>query len=351
MPEYDQQIEITNQPVTPTTIGGYLLVAALALLTGFLCINVFITRPYWEPDLGSLSSRLAALAEHGDEIDTIFIGSSHIGSAINPLIFDEANAAAGAPTRSFSLWMPNNTFGETAFLLEYIQGLQLPNLRHIIIEPRLERVPEMGMTKAYANAYSSRVRYIFDFERSLETLRFIGATDESARMKAAEATQLMMIFGIHLSNLGVLHDLAFIRGEPASSAEGWEYRGHELPKAEVPLPPDKLQPPDINRRYREISAAEKNALTTLVEQVRATGAEPVFLFPPTRRTVGPSRAIRDALAEQHPDVRRIEYLYEESYHPIYDQRYYWVDGGHLGLNGSRHFSELFSRDWLSQMQH
>ena len=85
----------------------------------------------------------------------------------------------------------------------------------------------------------------------------------------------------------------------------------------------------------------------MVSKIRKTGAEPVFFFPPTRQNVGMQRSIRDALAERFPDVAIVGYIYEESYSPIYDKREFWVDAYHLGLNGSRYFSEVLSKDWAN----
>ncbi|MHC4384587.1 MAG: hypothetical protein ACYS0J_17355, partial [Planctomycetota bacterium] len=50
----------------------------------------------------TVSLKLDHFAEHKDEYDTIFLGSSHVYRGIDPEAFDRETAALGFPTRSFN---------------------------------------------------------------------------------------------------------------------------------------------------------------------------------------------------------------------------------------------------------
>ena len=78
-------------------------------------------------------------AEHRDEFDTLFIGSSRTFRGFDPVLFDELMAEAGRPTRSFNFGIPGARIMETDRVLERVVKLRPEGLRLIVLGP--ERLP------------------------------------------------------------------------------------------------------------------------------------------------------------------------------------------------------------------
>jgi hypothetical protein len=85
-------------------------------------------------DVPEVRDKLAWLAAHGGEYDTLFLGSSRVRRQISPKIFDERMAARGVPTRSFNLGIDAMTFPELSFVLREILASKPPKLRWVIAD-------------------------------------------------------------------------------------------------------------------------------------------------------------------------------------------------------------------------
>ena len=98
---------------------------ALGLLAGFLLP---------EPDIATISPKLAHLRSRGVEYDTIFLGSSRIYHQVDPEQFDALLAKAGIRARSFNLGADELHPPEDACVLERALAERHAPLRWVLLE-------------------------------------------------------------------------------------------------------------------------------------------------------------------------------------------------------------------------
>jgi len=349
VPEYDQQISFPERELHAGKFAFLGVLTLIGLILACITLNALVTRPYWAPYMGALSDRLAAIESHREAIDSVFIGSSRVGSAINPVLLDELNAGAGFESTSFNLSLTNNSYAGASFLLDKLGEISLPNLRYVLIEPGIALIPNMGfVTNRMSNVYSSRVRYIFDYTRSNKSIAIARGNGDPLRRKFSNIGGLIYVFGIHMSNLGVAHDIytdsAIARGQ---STDFWPSRGYLTPNDVSTLPPGMPTAANLDGGYCQLNEVEVEALAELINKIHELGAEPIFFFPPSLAGIGLQRALREAALAYFPDIEIIEFVYdnEQQHHPIYDNRKYWVDRNHLSETGNRYFTDFLSESW------
>jgi hypothetical protein len=138
-------------------------IAATAFL--MTCIVLHAILPFPEID-GGVSQKFRFFAEHRDEFDTLFIGSSRIYFQISPAVFDRVTRESGLPTRSFNFGIGGMYLPESAYLLEQILNLKPRNLRWVFIE-----YDEMQTKWSPENQTSRRALYWADWKRVSLLLR------------------------------------------------------------------------------------------------------------------------------------------------------------------------------------
>jgi len=110
-------------------------ITLLSAAAGFFLVNVF-ARPWLpEPPLPHIvREKIARLAEHGDDYDTIFLGSSRIQNHAIPSLFDEITSANGRPTKSFNFGISSLRAPEDEYLLDLILAQPHGHLRWLFVE-------------------------------------------------------------------------------------------------------------------------------------------------------------------------------------------------------------------------
>jgi hypothetical protein len=121
--------------------------------------------PFPEIDSG-VSQKFRFFAEHKDEFDTLFIGSSRVYFQISPAIFDRVTRESGLPTHSFNFGIGGMYLPETGYLLEQILELKPRNLRWVFIE-----YDELQTKWSPENQTSRRALYWADWKRVSLLLR------------------------------------------------------------------------------------------------------------------------------------------------------------------------------------
>ena len=81
-----------------------------------------------------MSPKIQFIQQHGDEIDTLFIGSSRVYHGVNPGVFDALTAAAGVPTHSYNFGVDAMLPPETFYLADQILATKPQKLRWVFIE-------------------------------------------------------------------------------------------------------------------------------------------------------------------------------------------------------------------------
>ena len=111
----------------------YALIAALFLLFfAGTCGVIHSLLPF--PSVPDLAPRFRYFAEHKNEFDTIFIGSSHVRHGVIPQQFDDEMTKRNAPTRSFNLGFSGMWPPESFYYLRQVLALHPKKLRWVFIE-------------------------------------------------------------------------------------------------------------------------------------------------------------------------------------------------------------------------
>ena len=121
------------------------------------------------PAVPTVKTKVDWLAQHGEEYDTLFIGSSRTFQHIIPKLFDQLMAEAGMPTHSFNLGINAMRPPEDTYLLETVLSKRRAPLKLVVIEANSIDVP----TSDDKNQGSARFVYWHDFKRLLAVLHCI----------------------------------------------------------------------------------------------------------------------------------------------------------------------------------
>jgi hypothetical protein len=81
-----------------------------------------------------VAAKLEFFAQHKDEFDTLFVGTSSIYYSVSPEIFDRTTAESGLPTRSFNFGIDAMHPPENFYVLEQILRTKPANLKWVFVE-------------------------------------------------------------------------------------------------------------------------------------------------------------------------------------------------------------------------
>jgi len=257
--------------------AGAFLAAAIVVCAA---INARLPTP---PVLG-LAEKFDYLAAH-PEVDTVFIGSSRVFHAFDPRQFDREMAARGQPTRSFNCALDGLRPPESYYVLRELLKQPLPR-RRIFIE-LVDLFPRVNV----AHLCSARYHHWHDWRHTQLVLRQVQATREPLRAKVKQAAVHLLCFGIRTSNYGrgpeFVAPLLSGRGEtplnPWTENAGYapqptgEFAGPRRVAFEKMV--SELESRDLERlQMPELCAT---VIREVVAEVRAAGAEPIFVLSPT----------------------------------------------------------------------
>jgi hypothetical protein len=348
MAEYRTHLSKDGVGPDKKTILGFFLCFVLGLFLVAGLLNYFVTKPLWKPNLGKYSARLAALEEYADEVDVIFVGSSHLLYGVNPVAFDEKLASLGSDLVSYNASEAGAITPIQANTLDAISAAAPAHLETVFFEPMFFFIP-VGppIDQAYENLFSTRTRYLYDFPNTVNAIDKRWSSDRPLSGRLGGVTLITAAGLIHQTNFGVLRDVIFGKNESMTEVgESWAKRGFTgaRPNAQNL---DFSELPDLEAGKRKISRLEASQAGTFLEKIRSAGANPIFLFPPTRESLGRQVAVRDAVKQNYPDIMVMDYLFDTHPLPLYFDESLWLDSGHLNDKGARVFSHMLANDWLT----
>jgi hypothetical protein len=277
--------------------------AGIAVLAFTLaCAGLNATLPY--PQIDLVSRHLRFFQRHGDDFNTLFIGSSRIHVQISPAIFDRAMREAGFPTRSVNFGVNGMFPPEDGYFVERLLGAKPRQLKWVFIElNELEtgRIPVLEHTR--------RSLYWHDPKRTSLVFRALlnASPDENgfslfgkiARLflpgpKKSEARDLLLyhgaLFARNFANVGRKSDLTWwithLRKDEALSSEiegdgdGYVPRNGKMSASETAIYEAEINQAVIDAGPKFVSASTELACRQLAEEVRKAGATPIFLVTP-----------------------------------------------------------------------
>jgi len=348
MSEYRRQIENHTHASSPLQAARLAFTGIAGFVLTCILFNQLVTASFWSPHLGTYTNRLTALKQHADQVNSIIIGSSHVQYGINPVQFDSETFRLGGSTTSFQLAVRSLT---TIWMLQALDDLQLiglPNLRQVLIEPRVYPVSDLDTKTVWKNAMTLRSRYASNPQRTLEAARLLWSSEVGPRRKIIQSAHLAHNMTLHMANLGVLPDINISKPtETKAIADAWKNRGGTSWSRTVQRPQRTYHPVDADAGYRVLSVREVAYLNETSARVRELGADPLFVFVPGRDEPGLRKATRAALRLHQPETPIMgDRDFTQSSKPYSDSSL-WRDSDHLNEAGARLFTAELARQWIN----
>ncbi len=314
--------------------------AAFAVSLAAVCVAINSRLPSLRVPGGS--EKLDYLREHRREIDTIFIGSSRVYHAFDPAQFDRATGT----TRSFNLGIDGMRPPESFYLLREVMQLGLP-LRRVFIE-----LGAINPKVNAANVGSARYVHWHDLRHTALVLRHIASSGETTGVKAGQVLVHAGCFLARMSNFGRGPEWLGVklRGPPKAWRMEMPWRDHAgfEPATSPVLAGTRRTNYEAAVRYLETNPLQRtavppllgSALRELVAEVRAAGAEPLFVITPTvlaRENLADLAAAGiDAPLIAFTDPRRHPAVFRADHH---------CDEEHLNAAGAAEFTRALAVEW------
>jgi hypothetical protein len=315
---------------------GLLLIFGAALFgTGAVIGRVL---PF--PNVPDLAPRFRHFAENRDRFDTIFVGSSRVRHQIIPEQFD---AVAG--TTSFNLGYSGMWPPESFYYLRRVLALRPRSLKWVLIE-----LMDYRFTPDDDKAPTMRTAYWHDWRHSVMAGRLVAESPlpsvEKVRLLAGHAALLLR----QSTNLGAGTDWLHERAVPAKKKErppGWvarrgfdpedEGEWSEGARLDYARQIEALKKALLPQQVRPGFAA---ALREIIAEVRAAGAEPVFILPPTVRPA------ENILAGLPAGITVWAFNDPDAYPRLYEPELHW-DPSHLNEKGAQEFTRVIAQRFVA----
>ena len=151
------------------------------------------------PPIAGVRDKLAWFAAHGEEFDTLFVGSSRIFRQIIPAEFDRVMAKAGVPTHSFNLAMDAMSSPEDEYMLEKALQNRKKPLKFVISECYRIRHTyfENGMEGTIRHAYWHDAKRMGQISASIWGPVVADRRRESLRDPSCFWNKGVRVFGTH----------------------------------------------------------------------------------------------------------------------------------------------------------
>ncbi|MEM7306302.1 MAG: hypothetical protein AAF682_06515 [Planctomycetota bacterium] len=272
----------------------YLAIFAACFAATAVAVRAWIPMP---PHY-DLQDKLRYFAEHKDEFDLVFVGSSATFRNFVPEVVDEGLAAEGLEVRSFNFGVVGFRSFETDYMVRWILAQEPARLKWIVLEP-----PPFDPPFDYTGLQASKTELAVHSHTLEETeliLRSVWLADLEPRVKYDESIRHLKLLGMNLGNIGrgpaALQ--AHLDRDPDWVAPPWlaDGRGFQAvedrPGFKEPAP-DK-DPLRDRAAYRDRAVAmeaanragaslERYNFTALRRQIgaiRGAGVEPIYCLSP-----------------------------------------------------------------------
>lgn len=340
-----------------SVLAGYVRQSAIALVafiaSAFL-LGQLIPSPTIPSNVVFIGPKYDYYQAHKDDYNTLFFGSSRIYSHVIPDVFDTVAQANGLSINSYNFGIPAMRAIDSAVLLEEVLANPPKNLKWVFFESILDKGYE-----PIPNARTNRAIYWHTWQNTRTAADYILTSDESLPSKAVLLTSHLLPFLYRQLNVGRLFNQVlpsnFSAEEQAVTAEFTATKGYYAlsdeadPKRQSFLQNQSaysaqvdalsaLQAEPMSDPY--LSTNRQNLLTRISDTIRAAGAEPIFVEPPSLHLQNDFRAAQQLgtinTLFSYKDPNQFPQLYQ------LDQRH---DADHLNDAGSREFTRLLAEDF------
>jgi len=340
-----------------SVVSGYIQQSAIALiafLVAAFLLNRIIPSPPIPSNVVFIGPKYEFYQAHKDDYNALFFGSSRIYSHVIPDVFDETVQAAGVDINSYNFGIPAMRAIDSAVLVKEVLKNPPKDLKWVFFESILDKGYE-----PIPNARTYRSIYWHNWENTKFAAQYILSSDESLPKKAVLLTSHLIPFLYHQLNIGRVFNQVLpgelSEGELAVAAEVRDTEGYYAlrdetdPQRQAFLADQEgyaervsnlsaMQAQPNEEAY--LSANKQALLAEVTAAIRAAGAEPIFVEPPSLHMVNDFEAaervgVIDTLLS-YKDPNRFPQLYSV------ERR---QDAGHLNAAGSREFTKLLAEDF------
>jgi len=310
------------------------------------------------PENFEVTVKLPWLEQHAGEFNALFLGSSEVYRSYVPRTIDERVGAHGIELRSFNLAAPSMFSFETDFVLRRALDVDGLELDWVFLQPG-DWDPRPRSDEELDNMLSNRSVFWHDTRQLGHVLESLTRIDAPVSEKLDLALRHAHAWAWKLTSYGqgrrILKDLLGrasweyqpIRPREVAADHGYqalEDSGHPALEARRRLLLDDVE--GYREKIRSVQAANaaplaadaycRERLAEQIELVRAAGAEPIFVIPPS--SIAQHHALR--LAEEGA-IRLIAFNDPERY-PIFYTAAAHFDPNHLSREGAARFSRAFA---------
>ena len=247
-----------------------------------------------------VQEKLWHLAAHGEDYNTLFLGSSRVENNIMPSVFDHDVSGQGVAIKSFNFGISAMYPPQDAFVLDQILDLKLKHIRWVFIELQtlqttLPRANRGTLQQVYWHDWP---RFALLCERFITTRRQRHWRDrfEEISERVPDFSDHILLFARYMTNLGRGSVLVnrWISHEPSphpstyfeKDHDGWEEAGlgHVMDRYEI-----AALESDLAKRRKELPVKEsadpvsQKALDLMIAKIQRAGATPVLFVPPSAR--------------------------------------------------------------------
>lgn len=338
-------------------------VLAFFVTFGLMCWVLRSVLPF--PQVPVVHVKVAHLAKHIDDYDTLFIGSSRIYRHVVPALFDQLMAQKGASTHSFNAGVDGMRPPEDAYLLDQILSFQPKNLRFVFVELG-------GLRLLLDEDKKGTIRSVYwhDWERlKLMFQRAVYRKEQKKKKKREvmdtlkELREPLGIFADHLTlfvqnitNLGraeaVMSHLRGRSGEVQVEALiGKRHDGYVAANIPQEMPDETRAEYESTLAERTVKPAARDladpvsqaALARMIAKIEKIGAVPVLIVPPTtnaKNFVPAADLAHRLLVFDFSDVQRYPALFENRHRQ---------DTNHVNAAGAEVFTRLLVDEFVPHM--
>ena len=389
MPDPVESHEIRPQPGRFRWVRRVLSAAWLGALFGAGLFGMACLLDRFLPPLEVpvIDEKLAYFADHRDEFDTLFFGSSRTYSQLFPTIFDEETKRAAMPTKTFNFGVSGMFPPEDGYVAEKLFALRPKNLRRVFIEISFFRNDWTGMDPdsvraahwhdgprmalAWQDAFSKHHppkpaskpkpfrwkywrKYLANWQkRPQQWWADVRSGNYDTGVEARLSTMLthLRIYSRRTINAGRGTDFVdrFIRG--TGRVFNWKVLGKDMSGLRVPASREKMPEPPLDffdRRLAAITAEPvpfspmnpglQTNLRGIVALVRSVGAEPILFIAPD------VTACRSYLPDE-PNLPLFDFS-DVAKWPHLFRREDRLDASHMDLNGAKAFTREFAQMFI-----
>ena len=321
------------------------MIFLLALAATSTVFSAFTPFPY----LGNLWRKYHHLKQHADNYSLIYLGSSRVFHEFIPSQFDAELASKGHKVRSFNFGQDGMWPPESLYMTREILKLRPPNLKWVLIDLMAIKgeLPGSEITK--------RAVYWHDFPHTIIACRHVIEIDMEGQRTFAEKLDRCWMHASLFAQRGLGLGRGFewmetrLKLRSEKKADKVANEGHE-PGGKGPLNGRMLahfnnavKRLTRNRTPRVIHPVLRQALDDLIEEVRAAGAEPIFVV--ASSLYGAER-FRDWPPER---VTVLRFDDPNAYPDLYDPAHRY-DPHHLDAIGAQNFTRHLAEQFADVLE-